>query len=134
MSARTAWLSRLIGLFALVTGFSMLVRGADFADTMNLMIADRPLLFLIGVIALSAGLAIVLAHNIWSGSVAAVIVTVVGWLSIVRGVFILSLPGDTARRVLHGLNLGAVAHIYTVIFLICGIYLTYAGFRARTST
>jgi hypothetical protein len=32
-----------------------------------------------GLISLSAGLAIVLAHNIWSGGVLPVVVTICGW-------------------------------------------------------
>jgi hypothetical protein len=134
MSARTAWLSRLVGLFAVIMGLAMLVRGADFAVTMALMVADRPLMFLIGVIALGAGLVIVLAHNVWSGSVAAVSITVIGWLSIARGVFLLCLPADTRLRILHDVNFNAIAWIYIVLFLIVGLYLTYAGFSARSAS
>jgi len=133
MTARTIWLCRFIGLFALVTGFGMLLRGSDFATTMELIVADRPLLFVIGIAALSAGLAIVLVHNVWSGGAATIIITVIGWLSTLRGVFILWTPADVATRLVGGLNLGALASFYIAIFILVGLYLTYAGFRARTA-
>src|SRR5271165_6717547 len=132
MTARTIWLCRFIGLFALVTGFGMLLRGSDFATTMELIVADRPLLFVIGIAALSAGLAIVLVHNVWSGGAATIIITVIGWLSTLRGVFILLTPVDLEARLLSGINLGALASFYTVVFIVLGLYLTYAGFRKRT--
>jgi hypothetical protein len=131
MPARTIWLSRFLGSFALIMGLGMLVRAADFAALMALVVADRPLLLLIGVVALSAGLAIVLTHNVWSGSVAAVIVTIAGWLSALRGVFILLLPADVSTRLLGAIHLVALEHFYAAVFIILGLFLTYAGFSAR---
>jgi len=132
MAARTIWLCRFIGLFALIVGLSSLIRGGDLATNMRLIVADRPLLFVIGVIALSAGLAMVLLHNVWSGGAATIIITVIGWLSTLRGVFILLTPVDLEARLLSGINLGALASFYTVVFIVLGLYLTYAGFRKRT--
>jgi hypothetical protein len=39
-------------------------------------------LFVVGVIAVAAGLAMVLGHNVWSGGVLPVVITLTGWLLI----------------------------------------------------
>jgi len=129
MSARTIYLSRLIGLFALIVGVSMFVGRVDFANTMMLMTKDQPLLYVIGIFALVVGLAIVLAHNIWSG-LTAIIVTLIGWLSILRGVFLLFVSAGVEANFLASINFGALATFYACIFVIVGAYLTYAGFSA----
>ena len=52
------------------------------------------MMLILGVITLAAGLAMVLPHNIWSGGVLAVIVTLVGWLALIKGLFFLFLPPE----------------------------------------
>lgn len=130
MSTRTVYLSRLLGLFVLFMGLMMLVRRADFAQIMLLIAKDQALLYVTGIIALASGLAMVLAHNVWSGSVTAVAVTAIGWLSLLKGLFILFMPSGTATGVLEPINFAALANLYVVVFLIVGAYLTYAGFAA----
>lgn len=131
MADRTIWLSRFLGSFALIVGSAMLFRNADYAVTMQLIVASRPLLLFVGVSALAAGLAMVLAHNVWSGSAAAVIVTVIGWLSTLRGIVVLMLPSDAAAGILRGWDFGALALFYGVVFVAVGAYLTYAGFAPK---
>ena len=52
---------------------------------------NAPELFLCGVIATVAGLAIVLGHNVWSGGALPVVVTLSGWLALLKGVSLLFL-------------------------------------------
>jgi hypothetical protein len=37
---------------------------------------------ILGIITLAAGLAMVLAHNIWSGGALVVVITLVGWMAL----------------------------------------------------
>jgi len=46
-------------------------------------------------VALCAGLALVLAHNVWSGGALPILVTIVGWISLLKGLMILILPPQT---------------------------------------
>jgi hypothetical protein len=130
MSARTMYLSRLIGTFAIIVGLSMFARRADFANIMMLMTRDQALLYVVGIGALGVGLAIVLAHNVWSG-LAAIVITLIGWLSILRGIAILFLSGGLESNFFASINFGALATFYACIFVIVGAYLTYTGFSAR---
>ena len=67
MSMRTIFLARLIGLFSLVVSVAMFLHKQAMIETVTAMVRDQPLLFVLGMLGLLAGLAMVLAHNVWSG-------------------------------------------------------------------
>jgi hypothetical protein len=130
MSPRTLFLSRLIGLYCIVAALAMFVRGQAMVGTVTLMLGDAPLMFFLGVVTLSAGLAMVLAHNLWSGGALPVIVTVVGWLTLIKGVLFLTLtPEAETELFLKGLHYRGFFHFYAAISLAIGVYLTHGGFR-----
>ena len=78
MSPLTTFLSRLIGLFCILICVSMVAHKQATVETVTTLVHNPPLLLIVGVIGLVAGLAIVLGHSIWSGGVLPVIVTLVG--------------------------------------------------------
>ena len=132
MSARTIFLARLIGLFALVESLAMFVHKQAMVETAAALVRDRPLVLILGMIALAAGLALVLSHNVWSGGAPAVVVTLVGWVILVRGVVLLVLPPDTVARLFDMVRFAELFYLYAGITLLLGLYLTWAGFRQRT--
>jgi hypothetical protein len=80
-----------------------------------------------GIAALVIGLLIVMNHNVWQGSVA-IIVTLVGWLSIGKGLLLVILPrtvdkiGDWMAAKDGWFTFAAV--LYTTL----GAYVTYAAY------
>ena len=88
---------------------------------------------ILGVITLTAGLAMVLAHNIWSGGTLVVVVTLVGWMALVKSLFFLFLPPEMeARLFLQQLHYQQLFYLYGAISLALGVYLTYGGFKSRS--
>jgi NADH:ubiquinone oxidoreductase subunit 5 (subunit L)/multisubunit Na+/H+ antiporter MnhA subunit len=71
----------------------------------------------------------VLAHNVWSGSARAIIVTVIGWLTLIKGLLFLFLPaGVEAELYFNGLHYDRFFYAYILFALALGAYLTYGGF------
>ena len=135
MSARTLFLSRLIGLYCVVMAVSMFVRGRAFADAVMLLLNDPPLMLFVGIVTAAAGLAMVLAHNRWSGGALTVVVTVLGWTSLIKGMLLLLLaPEAEASMILRGLHYRELYYLYAAICLALGMYLAYGGFRGRAQT
>jgi hypothetical protein len=97
----TLFLAKLIGLLFLIFSSSMAMNKRAMVAAVNELMRDRGLMLIGGSINLGAGLAIVLAHNVWSGSVLAVIVTLIGWLLVLRGVVWLFTPPEK-RQILRG--------------------------------
>lgn len=128
MSPLTLYLSQLIGLALLLVGLSLFLRRDFYTETASAFIDDRPLLLILGMMRLIIGLAIVLAHNIWSGGAAAVIVTLVGWIELIRGALLLFLPADRLESMLEALQFEKLYYLYAALPVLLGAYLTYAGF------
>jgi hypothetical protein len=100
-------------------------------ESMNALIHNAPVLFIIGVIAVAAGLAMVLGHNVWSGGVLSVLVTLTGWLLLTKGVLLLFLsPEAVYGLLLAGIGFEQFFYLYGAIVLLLGIYLTYGSFRS----
>src|SRR6266567_5324304 len=98
MSPRTVFLARLIGLFALLLSLTELLHKQATVETAAALVRDRPLLFILAMLGLLAGLAIVLTHNIWSGGALPVVVTLLGWALLLRGLVLLLLPHEFIVR------------------------------------
>jgi len=133
MSPRTLFLSRLIGLYCILVALSMMTRGQVTVETVTALLQNSAMTLILGVITLAAGLAMVLAHNIWSGSVLAVVVTLIGWMALVKSLLFLFLPHEMEAGLFLGqLHYRQLFYVYAAISLVLGVYLTYGGFRSRS--
>jgi hypothetical protein len=131
MLPRTIFLSRLLGLYCILVAVAMTVQKQATLDSVTALLRNPPMLLMLGVFTTAAGLAMVLAHNIWSGGALTVIVTVAGWLALIKGVLFLVLPPQAqAEFFLKGLAYQQLFYVYMAITLGLGIYLTYGGFRS----
>lgn len=130
MSPLTIYLAQLIGLATLVLSASLFLRREFYIETMQALIDDRPLLLIIATTRLVMGLAIVLAHNLWSGSALTIVVTLFGWVTLIRGLLLLLLPAERVDHVFAALQFERHYYIYATLPLLLGAYLTYAGFTA----
>jgi len=131
MSPITIFLAKLIGLFTLIFAVALIARGEDLVTTMTAFMHDRPILIVFGMIALASGLAMVLAHNRWTGGVLTVVVTVLGWVFLIRGLLLLFLPSDLFEAFVTALRFEERYYLYAVLPFLLGAYLTYAGFTAE---
>jgi len=132
MSPRTLFLSRLIGLYCILVGLSMMTHSQATVETVTALLQNPSMTLILGVITLAAGLAMVLAHNIWAGGTLVVVVTLVGWMALVKSLFFLFLPPEMETRLfLQQLHYQQLFYLYGAISLALGVYLTYGGFRSR---
>jgi hypothetical protein len=121
------FLARLLGPSMLVIGLGLLLNRATYRD-LSLEVLDSPaLIYLAGLIALVAGLAIVLTHNVWVAGWP-VVITIFGWVSLAAGIFRIVFPASVAqlgRRLIDGQGflIGGIA-----LYLLLGAWLSYAGY------
>ena len=133
MTARTIFLSRLIGLYCILVIPSMVLQRQATVDWMTALFHNPSLMWVLSVITLTIGLAMVLAHNVWSGGALAVVVTLVGWAALIKGLLFLFLPsGVESALILSVLRNPLLFYVWMTPSLLIGIYLTYGGFRSRT--
>jgi hypothetical protein len=130
MSRLTVFLARFIGLFTVLVIAALLAHGSAIVET---VFADKPLMFTYAIISIALGLAMILGHNIWSGGALPVVVTLVGWLIVAKGLLLLFLTPEALIRQFERIQYGEHIYLYVAPTLVLGLYLTWAGFTAPTS-
>jgi hypothetical protein len=128
----TVYLGKLLGLFTLITSSWLLIERQTAVSTIPALLGDRPAMVIFAIIALASGLAIVLAHNIWSGGGLPILVTLIGWVMVIRGVLFLFLPPEATLQILATMQFGRLFYVYLGIPFVLGIYLTYLAFTASS--
>ena len=125
--ANSTFLARLIGPLMLAVGIGIFVNGAVYRMLADEFLRSRALIYLSGLLTMTAGLAIVLTHNVWRPDWP-VIITILGWLSLIAGAFRIIAPQGTeriGRQVLknkHALTIGGV------VWLVLGAILCVFGY------
>jgi hypothetical protein len=132
MSPRTIYMGKLLGLYCIIVALVMMTHKQTIVDTMTALVHDAPLLFFASLIAMVAGLGIILGHNVWSGGALPIVVTLVGWISLIKGVIFMFLPPAASVAYFEGLRYAQLFYLYTSLTLVIGVYLTYASFRSST--
>ena len=134
MSLRTLFLSRLIGLYCVLVALSMMTRRQATLEAVTALLRDPSMMFVLGAITLAAGLAMVLAHNIWSGGSLVVIVTLVGWITLIKSLLFLFLPPEMEAGFFLGkLHYQQLFYLYCAFSLLLGIYLTWIQVKVTLS-
>lgn len=85
------FLAKLYGAVFLAMGLGILFNSAYYKKTFEEMLKDKTYIFLGGIMALIIGLVMVLKHNVWESSWV-VIITLFGWIGLVKGVSLLVFP------------------------------------------
>ena len=134
MQEPTVFLSRLIGLVALIVAVPMILDKQSMLETFGAVLDNHGLMLLLGIASVVAGVAIVLLHNVWNKGIWPLVITLCGWLLLLRGILILFLPTDVLSGLIDTLHLKDYFYLYAVIPLIVGAYLCLRGFTATAAT
>jgi hypothetical protein len=121
------FLARLLGPALLLVGASILINQAYYRGMTREFVASRPLMYLAALIGVLAGGAIVLVHNVWTADWR-VLITLLGWINLVRGALSLLLPEQTfgfAGRFMAGRHMPMAAGIFAAVL---GLILSFFGY------
>jgi hypothetical protein len=108
----------------------MMVNRRTMIDAAYALIRSPPSVLLAGVIAVGVGLGLVIGHNVRSGGALPVVVTIVGWISLIKGVVLLVLPQGQMAKLYEALRYERFYLAYVGVTLVLGLYLTFAAFSA----
>jgi len=128
--ARTRAFARVIGPYVAIIATVTAVRMGTMEDMISAFFANFALVYTLGAFLLLLGLVVVAFHQIWS-SAAAIVISLIGWLMVLRGIVLLAAP----QLIQHAANamLGATPAIRVGFSLaaVLGLWLTYVGWVAK---
>ncbi len=130
MSPTTIFLGRLLGLYLVVISVGMLANRRRTLAALNEMARSGPWMLFSGMVATAAGLAVVLAHNVWSGGALPVVVTLIGWAAVLKGVALLLVPSERMADAFKGIGFERYFFPWMVVVLAFGLWMTAMAFAA----
>ena len=130
MSPLTRYLSRLLGVFLLVTAVSEWTQPGLLTVIAPAMVDQPALLWVSGMLTFAPGLAIVQGHNVW-GDPAAAVVSLLGWMMTIKGAALLLVPAAGWTALLGVMHYPSHYGVYTIIPALAGAYLTYSEFARQ---
>ncbi len=124
----TLFLAQIMGITLLLAGLTALLERKMMLEVLRGMVENRALIYVLGMLDLIFGLAIVLTHNIWDADMLTSTVTAIGWLTLVKGVGRMVIPSATIKRWYSKNNVAKMLPFAGIIAIVVGGYLAYNGF------
>lgn len=121
------FLAKLIGPLYLVIGLGLIVGARDYRALAKEFLHSRALVYLSGLLSLTAGLAIVLAHNVWAADWR-VLITVIGWMAAIGGAVRMVLPRQVERIGNRFIAYPNAAMVGAGVTLALGAVLSFFGY------
>ena len=121
------FLSQVIGIYLVLIGLICVIRRKMMMAAIADMISNRGLIYLIAILELLAGIALVVSHNVWVWDTA-VIITIVGWLMLIEALAYLVLPYRTVARIFRAFNRKSWYVGGGILSVVLGLYLAGVGF------
>jgi drug/metabolite transporter (DMT)-like permease len=116
-------IAQVFGIFFVIAGISIVANGKSTAAVVEESAQNKGMLFIWGVLALLVGAVIVVFNNAWTSGLA-LLVTILGWLALIKGTFILLLPGAAATLYKKYGKGGLIVATGIVVFVL-GLVLLY---------
>ena len=130
MTPLTVYLGKLIGLGLLAMCLSLALRPKASIATISGMMNETGLLLVTGIVTMTAGIALVLGHNLWSGPPLALAVTIIGWVTLLKGLAIVAVPPSGLAVFYRILNYPQTLRLVMILGALVGVWMTWAAFTA----
>ena len=124
------FLVQLAGPCLIIVSMAMLSRPKAMMALVESLLQNPPLLFVLGIIQLILGLAIILAQDVASGSTLALVMTSLGWWLTVRAIMLMFLSQNALWAIFDSVEIEKYHYASNASGLVMGCYLTYVGFAA----
>ena len=129
----TAFIARLVGIYVTVISVVLTAGKGSSVEMISSMVRNPELLFVLGILGMTAGLAIILVHNVWSGGTLPVMVKLVGWIATLKGITLMVFATvGHGSAILNALQYQRFFYLYMGFSAVLGLYLAIAGFRSET--
>lgn len=124
--SNSEFIASLIGPVLLAISGSLLLNRDAFLEALKHLSNDMLLIFFAGITLLIAGIAIVRVHDVWTGW--ETIVTLMGWLAILGGLFRILFAPRMEGMVRKVADNPSLFNVSIAVSVLLGLFLTGKGF------
>lgn len=129
-AALTRGFAKGVGLFLVLFGIGIVMRTTTLWALLPAFFQDGALVFVTAVFGLSIGCAMVAAHHHF-GSLAAIIITIFGWITLIRCAILLIAPTFISSIASMAMQIPAIPLIPAAIAVLIGAYLSFVGWFSK---
>jgi len=126
---RTRLFCRVIGPYYTIFGLAVLLRRNEMQSLLAEVTSSQA--WVAGAMVLLGGIAIVAFHQIWREP-AAIIVSLIGWLMLARGITLIGFPAVATTLAERMIDSGWPWWLVYAGVALLGLYLTYVGWRLES--
>tara|TARA_B100000745_G_C20139723_1_gene390723 strand:+ start:135 stop:524 length:390 start_codon:yes stop_codon:yes gene_type:complete len=122
------FLAQVFGIYFVIGGIGLILKPKTLPKFIQRFSSNRVDVMMGGFLALLIGAPLVLLHNIWDGAVYQTVVTVLVWLTFLKGAARILMPDAVvtlAQKMEHKPNL---VNAMLWLMVVLGGYLLYVGF------
>jgi len=123
----TLFFSKILGPLLILVALDMLLKPNFFREVLEDFSKNAAVVFLDGIITFVIGLTVILLHNIWTMNLE-VVITIFGWCSITKGVWLLFFPGSVCKFIQVYVREKKISLIHSFVILMFGAALTILGY------
>jgi len=120
-------IAKILGPIFLVVGLGMLFNPKTYQNIMSEFIKNPAMRYLGGISALAFGLIIIQYYNVWRIRLS-LIVTLMGWLSLLKGAVLLIVPNSMVKLVKLYEGSPILLKIHAIIAIALGLVLYALGY------
>ena len=130
--ARTRAFARVIGPWLVMVPGIIVLRASGMGALASEFFKSWLFVWFAGALLLFGGLLIIAFHQYWS-NLAAVLISLFGWILALRGLVLMAAPELYERA---AMSMGAIPLVRLIfgVLVAIGLYLTYVGWRARPAS
>jgi len=119
--------AKLFGIYLFIIGVAAFVRQESMMPTVSDLLRNKPLLMLVGVLDLAAGIALVVAYPMVSLSLEGVL-SLLGYVMAIEGIIYLAAPSRLIQKMVRSFNRPVWYQVGGPLAAVLGAYLAAVGF------
>jgi hypothetical protein len=128
---RTRMFARVLGPFVAILGMTVVARASEMRKLVSDFESNSVWAWVTGAFVLLIGVVVIALHPYWRGA-AAIMISLLGWMIALRGLFLLAFPTVFMSAANATIGMGPVWIAVSIVLAVVGLYLTYVGWSPES--
>ncbi len=126
--ATSIFIAKILGVAYITIGLGFILNSSHYRKAYQNWLKDSGFIFLMGILTIVVSTIWVDAHNVWTGPWWVILISIFGWIALIKGISLLILPNTLAEFSKKILNTNSLLTIAGTFCVVIGIIFGYYGF------